>query len=515
MHSRGRPGPARDGGGRLGGQLLVAAAIFTVVNNYLPGSEHLDIAVLNAAAAVAFALGVAAWFTPWHRLHPRAPLVLALAAFALIAITNRFGGVSSYSYAVYFVVVFVWLGIAQPPFTSLAMSPVATVAYLWPLATGARPAPHGVASFTVAIPVCVLVGETIARTMQRLRDTQAQLAERVAFVEQQRNHEQAVIDAVADGLLVADGAGCVISCNATAAAMLDTDMDALVGQPVPFALAAHGVPVEHEVAPGRWLEVTSAPLPGTDETVVALHDVSRQRALKEAQDLFLATTSHELRTPLTVVKGYLGMLLIHWDVLDDEQRLDAVRFAAGRTDDLVSLVNHLLLAARAGIGRPAMAIAPFDLVEKVESVVNGIAATSTKHEFDLTVADPIPPVLGDPSTVEPIVGQLLENAVKYSPDGGAVSVGLRTVETRVVIEVGDEGVGLPPGGEEHIFTPFFQGSGGDRREYGGVGLGLHIVRQLAVAQGGTVVAGNRPTGGAVFTVTLPLATVGERAPVTS
>jgi signal transduction histidine kinase len=497
--ARGEAAPARpDGGGRLGGQLLVAAGLVTFVNNYLPGGGHLNVAVLNAVSFAAIALGVVAMRLPWERWSSRLPLVLALLAFALIGLADRYGGVGNFSYAVYFVVVFVWVGLVQPPFTSLALAPLAAVAYVLPLATSPHLAPHGVASSTVAIPVCVLVGETLARSVRRQQEAQRALAERIAYVEAQRNREQAILDAVADGLLVVDAHGHVVSANAAAARLLGHPAEELVGAPVPVPTAA--APCEHQLGDGRWVESIAAPLPGTDQTVVAVHDITRQRALAEAQDLFLATTSHELRTPLTVVTGFLATLRRRWDVLDDRQRRAAVDAAGQRADSLVSLVNHLLLAARAGVHRHATSMSPFDLAAAAQRIVADHAALSATHRIDYA-GEPSAVAVGDESSVEPVLGQLLENAMKYSPQGGPITVSVSSYDGTVRLEVADCGIGLPEGGD--LFAPFVQGGGGDRREYAGVGLGLHIVRRLVEAQGGTVAARNREGGGAVFTVTLP------------
>jgi hypothetical protein len=109
--------------------------------------------------------------------------VLAALGFTLIAISNRYGGVSAFSYAVYFIVVFVWVGIAHPPRTSFALAPVAAVLYVVPLVTQKHPPPNAISSVTVAIPVCVLVAETIARTVRRQAHAQAALAERADLVE--------------------------------------------------------------------------------------------------------------------------------------------------------------------------------------------------------------------------------------------------------------------------------------------------------------------------------------------
>lgn len=163
MASSHRSGPARQAAG-----LLVASGGFTVANNYLPGAGQLNIGLLNLVGLTAIILGVAAYFLPWERWPPTTPIVLAPLAFTLIAVADRFGGVSHYSYAVYFVLAFTWVGLAFPPRTSFLLAPFATIAYVVPGLT----TPHGpagsVSSVTVAIPVCVLVAETVARTMRKV-----------------------------------------------------------------------------------------------------------------------------------------------------------------------------------------------------------------------------------------------------------------------------------------------------------------------------------------------------------
>lgn len=591
------------------------------MNNYLPGSGHLDLAVLNTVGLVAVALGLVCLRVPWERLPLRAPLVMAPIAFTMISLSNLLGGVSAFSYAVYFVVVFVWVGIAQPPGTSWWLLPPAAAAYVLPFLLVDDPAPNALASVTVAIPVCVLVGEVLSRTVRRLEQSQDALRSRVQRVERlaqlatelgadldatlvqerlctgavellgvrgalvvertgdgavvrarageltavseadsasmvvvpvrtapaplelrvpldgrelgpedadllqllvsqaaaalanaathaevvaQRAHEQAVVDVLADGVLVLDERGLVVSCNEEAASLLATDRTRLVGAAPPLVVGADGVPVHAQVG-ARWIETVSTHLDGTDERVVTMRDISRQRALDEAKDLFLATTSHELRTPLTAVKGYVHMLQRRWDVLDEPTRLRALATIAERTEALVSLTNHLLLGARAGASRHSAARVPFDLFGAVASAASAFQQVSDRHEIRVQVGDVPLQALGDPTNVSQVVGQLVENAVKYSPLGGTVEVRVRREGPMAVVEVADEGIGLPDGEELSLFAPFFQAGDTNTREFGGVGLGLYIVRQLVEAQGGTVFARNRQPAGAVIGFTVPLA----------
>jgi signal transduction histidine kinase len=169
--------------GRQAAYLLLAAGVLSIVNNYLPGSENLDRQVLNLIGVLAIVAAGLAWITPWDRFHPRTTLVLAPVALTLIAVANRFGGVSAYSYAVCFVVLFTWIGIAHPPKTSFFIAPLAATAYVLPATLSPHLLPGGaVSSVTVAIPVCVLVAETVSRVVRRLEKTSAEAKRRAVLL---------------------------------------------------------------------------------------------------------------------------------------------------------------------------------------------------------------------------------------------------------------------------------------------------------------------------------------------
>jgi signal transduction histidine kinase len=127
---------------------------------------------------------------------------------------------------------------------------------------------------------------------------------------------------------------------------------------------------------------------------------------------------------------------------------------------------------------------------------------SDKHQVIADVPADLPPAMGDSMATDIIVGQLLENAFKYSPAGGCVTVRATVTGPMIEVTVEDEGIGIAPGDHERIFDRFVQGETGDRRRFGGVGIGLFIVRRLALAQQGTVVAQSRPQGGTAMRLSL-------------
>ncbi|GII04794.1 sensor histidine kinase [Planobispora takensis] len=311
----------------------------------------------------------------------------------------------------------------------------------------------------------------------------------------QRAHERAVFDASADGIAVLDTLGRVIQWNPAAAELTGFHVAEMIGEPPPFPLPEPGDKLTYQLPSGIWLDVLRAEIPETGETVVDFRDITRAKELEEAKDLFLATTSHELRTPITVVRGFAAMLDTRWDGLSDTERRSAVHTIAERARSLGDLMDHLLLGSRAGAGELTLKIEAFDLGELVRSATLGLPVLSDVHRVEVVVPDDLPMVSGDALATDIVLGQLLENAFKYSPDGGLIKVAAWPDGERVVLAVDDEGVGIAPADRDRIFERFVQVESGDRRRFGGVGLGLYIVRSLALAQGGDVSAYPRAGGG--------------------
>jgi PAS domain S-box-containing protein len=319
------------------------------------------------------------------------------------------------------------------------------------------------------------------------------LSNAMAFEEvvRQRAHQRAVIDASADGIAVLDGAGLIRQWNPAAHKLTGLSADDVTGKPPPFPVPDPGGPTLTHRLP----DVLCSGLTGRDELVIDFRDVTAAKELEEAKDLFLATTSHELRTPITVVQGFASTLARRWDDLTDAERRSAVQTIADRAGSLGRLVEQLLLGSRAGADQLTVTNGPFDLVPLLRGTALAFRPLSEAHTLSAVIPDELPPAHGDPMAAEIIVGQLLENAFKYSPGGGTVTLRARPAGDWVEVAVEDEGIGIAPGDHERIFERFVQGETGDRRRFGGIGLGLYIVRQLARAQGGEVTASSRPGGG--------------------
>ncbi|MGC5009861.1 PAS domain S-box protein [Streptosporangium sp. DT93] len=321
----------------------------------------------------------------------------------------------------------------------------------------------------------------------------------------QRAHERAVFDASADGIAVLDDLGRVVRWNPAAGELTGFGAAEVVGGPPPFRLPAPGEKLTIQLPSGTWLDVLCAEIVETGEIVLDFRDVTRAKELEEAKDLFLATTSHELRTPITVVRGFAATLDARWDGMTDDERRSAVHTIAERSRSLGQLMDHLLLGARAGAGELTLRIESFDLAASVRAATLGLPGLSDLHRVEVDVPRDLPAVSGDPLATDILLGQLLENAFKYSPDGGLIRVEAWAEGGCVVLVVDDEGVGIADASRERVFERFVQADSGDRRRFGGVGLGLYIVRSLARAQGGEVSAHSRPLGGTRMRLALRIA----------
>jgi two-component system, OmpR family, sensor kinase len=224
----------------------------------------------------------------------------------------------------------------------------------------------------------------------------------------------------------------------------------------------------------------------------------------EMQRRFTADASHELRSPLTALKGEIELALRR--ERDNVEYRRVLESNLQEVDRLTMLAQDLLTLARSDAGVMEPRLQSLDLVAATERVIDRLRAKAVGRGVDLALDAPGPvEAFLDPGLFDQLLWNLLDNGVKFSPRGGRVEVTLATSANRVRLDVMDQGPGIPAGASHRIFDRFFRlDLARTAGENGGTGLGLAIVRAITDAQGGTVTAGNREGGGAVFTVTLPL-----------
>jgi signal transduction histidine kinase len=334
----------------------------------------------------------------------------------------------------------------------------------------------------------------------------------------------AILDKVADAVVLTDEAGLVRSLNPSARRLFgavayppphcaealrlhlgERALDCTNGCPlVGTAGDSQGVRVWRPLPDGRRQPLlASAALVGDAgagaEVVHSLRDITKLVEADEAKTLFLATASHELKTPLTVINGFASTLLRRPDV-DAETRTVALTAIHRRGIELSKIVDRLLMSSRIEAGRLQLAIEPLDLAALVRDRVAAVPAATGRH-VTVDVAD-VPPALGNADAVATVIDHLVDNALKYAPQG-SVAVRVTARGTAVEIVVSDTGVGMDADQAEHCFDKFWQADASDARRFGGTGIGLYIVKSLVDAMGGDIAVTSELGAGTAFTVTLP------------
>jgi signal transduction histidine kinase len=225
-----------------------------------------------------------------------------------------------------------------------------------------------------------------------------------------------------------------------------------------------------------------------------------QLALRRQRD-FVADAAHELRTPLAIQRTAMELGLAA-DAGPEQQ--GTIEQALSQNVHLTRLVDHLSLLARADSGAVTLERAPVDLARLASETAGGVAILAEERGVRLCVEAPQEMrVLGDAGRLRQVLLILLDNALKHTPDGGGITVRVARAGGQARLEVRDSGPGLAPADLPYLFERFYRAD--KARSSDGTGLGLAIGRWIAEAHGGHIAAANAPEGGALFTVTLPLA----------
>lgn len=229
----------------------------------------------------------------------------------------------------------------------------------------------------------------------------------------------------------------------------------------------------------------------------------REEELRRLQNEFVQNVAHELRQPLTLIRGYLQLLVDGQLDEDTAQRL--CRLALARTVDLVETVETITTFHEAPQGQ--VKLRRVDLMELAETAMKMVWQRAFRAGVALRLEGPVKPlaVMADPAWLLVALKQLVDNAVKFSPEGGTVHVRVYSSSGEACVEVADHGVGISPHQVERIFAPFRQADGSATRRFGGVGLGLPIVQEVALAHGGRAwVRSEGMDQGCTATLALPL-----------
>jgi signal transduction histidine kinase len=338
---------------------------------------------------------------------------------------------------------------------------------------------------------------------------------------EQRAQAARALAFIADGVLLVDEEGLVRIWNPAAEAITGLREADVVGRSVAEAvpgwetIEAHvpvgsspGIPraetVPIDLGHGdRWLSISGVSLPGG--TVYAFRDLTDERRVERLKSEFVATISHELRTPLAAIYG-AALTLRRDDPKLEGQRDGLLEIVAAESERLARIVNDILWVSRLESGTLHVAVESCDAAELATFVAAAAEAHLPENLLLSVVVDAgIPPVAADSDKLRQILANLLDNAVKYSPDGGTITFTVRSDDATVAFVIRDEGLGIPAQEHGRIFEKFYRLDPQLTRGVGGTGLGLYITRELARRMSGRVTVTSREGEGATFTVELPVA----------
>lgn len=361
----------------------------------------------------------------------------------------------------------------------------------------------------------------LAATLNHMAD---QLHAKIAELSEDRAQLLAMLTSMVEGVLVLDYRGHVLQVNPALERMLGITRAEARGRPcadvfrhqqlneLVSAILSTRTNLEDEIVltpTGRCLHVQASVAGGERENeacaVLVFHDITELRRLEKIRKDFVANVSHELRTPLTSIKGYVEALL---DGAKDDPEASAkfLGIILTQSDRLNLIIEDLLELSKIESGRVSFKQDPIDIRNVIERTLSMIKPLADKkgHRLVSVIDDQLPTLAGDEDRLVQVLTNLLDNAVKYTPEQGTITVAAHSTPQQLELSVTDTGIGIPEQDRPRVFERFYRVDKARSRELGGTGLGLAIVKHIVEGHGGQVwVEGNHPSGSR-FVVRLPI-----------
>lgn len=396
-----------------------------------------------------------------------------------------------------------------------------------------------IAAGDLATPVASL-GEGEVRALAEAFDMRQHLRTALEALAVEKSRYQAIVGSMADAVITTDTRFLITAFNPAAEALTGWRAEEVLGRPcrevvrpidergqevcssacplLPNAVACSPAVTKERIdrRDGRPLTVATARSTIHDHhgalvgVVHVLRDVSAEEEISRLKDEFLSTVSHELRTPLGYIKGYASTLLLPDGPRDEETTRRCLRVIVEASDELQELVDNLLDMSKIGAGVLSVEPRPVRLGALARAAVERARVRARGHRLRVAVPAHLPLVAADAHRVEQVLYNLLDNAIKYSPEGGRVTIAAQADGAEVLVSVSDEGLGIPSEELGEIFERFHRGRTARSRHIGGSGLGLAICKGIIEAHGGRVWAESPAPGrapgaspGTVVRFTLP------------
>ena len=348
-------------------------------------------------------------------------------------------------------------------------------------------------------------------------------AELYSRVSLEKERSVAILANIADGIVAVDRDGHVVLWNSAAEEITGVPQEEAIGlttlqvlqrrleSPVTETPSRQRLVSITRGAEEVWLSLSEAvmrdPLGAVAGRIFAFRDISADRMVEQVKSDFVAAVSHELRTPLTSIYGFAETLLRQDVPFGDEERRIFLGYIASESERLTEIVDQLLNVARLDAGDLQVELGRIDVGSVVSELVETVEESGVMngHRFEIDLPEEPLAAEADPDKVRQVFNILVENALRYSPGGGTVTVGARRNHDRVEVRVADEGIGIPAAERERIFRKFYRAESAARDGAAGTGLGLFIAKELVTAMGGRIWVDSTEGEGSSFAFELPAA----------
>ncbi|WP_165423738.1 ATP-binding protein [Ktedonosporobacter rubrisoli] len=373
--------------------------------------------------------------------------------------------------------------------------------------------------------------------------------------ELERQRLKLIIRSMAEGLLITDAKGTIVSLNQSAQQLLaQAQTDFSAGIPLYQLMETSSVPwlprlteIVNQALAGKTvtnqeivvgfsgetvpltLSISAAPLldssgvrPKPIGVVAVLNDVTSVKQVERLKDEFVSVVSHELRTPLTAIKGYTQHLVRRIErrlrkirnaqpeaevpvaELPESYDLRSLNIIQSQTEHLERLVSDLLDLSQVQAGHLDLSYEDFYLADLLAESVRSVQASAEQHTIELDLQVPDTKIRADRVRLGQVIGNILDNAIKYSPQGGQVIVRLQEQKGYYTVSVIDQGIGVSPEHFDHIFERFYRIHNTASHQYAGIGLGLFVAKAIVDGHGGHIWFTNNQGVGSTFHFTIPI-----------
>ena len=354
-------------------------------------------------------------------------------------------------------------------------------------------------------------------------------------VSQEKQRIDALLDTVADGIIILTKNQTIERCNPAFERMVGLSKQQIIEQPheniIQWKVRRHGISLEEAIADGSNLinasglyvegdiqrgkqsplpvAITYAPLISEDgillNIIATVRDITRFREAEEMKSTFISVVSHELKTPVALIKGYVATLRREDVVWEQEVIQDSLKVIEEEADHLAELIENLLDASRLQAKGLKLSLAQVRLDLLAQRIVRRFKDSfygKALHSFSLDFLEDFPIIMGDEARLTQVYNNLISNAIKYSSDGGSIRLSGQIQQNQVIICIQDQGLGIAPVDIPHIFDRFYRANEVSQNTKG-AGLGLYLTRAIIEAHGGSIWVDSHYKDGAKICFSIP------------